>query len=477
MAVGPGGQARNPHAILLPRPARPPAERPLSSVRYVKGASTYGGEMFADAEVSTVVVPGLSALLVRSLFQVSRHNWPASYFGMDDSGPLDPIVNRSMPRFVLWRLTPVFVGAATTAITLERLDSEPLLGCLIFWAIYVLLSFAVAGVRSSNIRRGDRSPSSNFLVQLVLAAAAALVTLLAYVLRTWMAPAVPPPEALLQAAWVAVIIAASAQLLSSGMEARRQGGDLVRRSRREVGDDLIKAVREAAVANNADPRIAEAVLLTENLQRPQWIRRLERGRGTLFGAGSYGVMQSTAQEPISDIESIRRVVTQHLRDSQLPSTVSSGVRSPNVWGVGASIGGVNRSANWNSVFREVLQELAPSTGVSNRYYVHVGSTHTSTSGGPMLAISELGFDQGLVVTLIEATPEVEFPIRASLLGPDGEVLETTTQERSDWTTKYLLFLRAHPSCVAIVVQASGPDLEGLKPACRFHLPLDWVRSL
>jgi hypothetical protein len=94
----------------------------------------------------------------------------------------------------------------------------------------------------------------------------------------------------------------------------------------------------------------------------------------------------------------------------------------------------------------------------------------------MLGISELGFDRGLVVALVEAKQEVEFPIRASLLGPDGTVLESSKQERSDWTTQYLFFLEAHPDCAAIVVHASGPNLDGLKPACRFQLPLEWVRS-
>ena len=182
----------------------------------------------------------------------------------------------------------------------------------------------------------------------------------------------------------AVIIAASAQLGQQWTGGRRRGADLVWRSRHAVGDDLIREVRTAEPStNNTDPRIAEAVLLIRiTCSARDGYAGWSADAVPCFGAGSYGVMQSKAQEPISDSESIRRVVARHLRDSQLPSTVSSGVSSTNVWGIGESIGGVNRSANWASVFREVLEELARSTGVTNRYYVNVGSTHMSASGGP-----------------------------------------------------------------------------------------------
>jgi hypothetical protein len=58
----------------------------------------------------------------------------------------------------------------------------------------------------------------------------------------------------------------------------------------------------------ADANLVAAVLLTENLRRPAWVRAIERAKGKLSAPGSYGVMQVMADKPISDRESIDRTI-------------------------------------------------------------------------------------------------------------------------------------------------------------------------
>lgn len=69
-----------------------------------------------------------------------------------------------------------------------------------------------------------------------------------------------------------------------------------------------------------------AVVLAEVQQRPRWFRRLERLGGKVLGAGTYGVAQVAADNPITDEESIDilvdRLNTDAVRDALLKGPYS-----------------------------------------------------------------------------------------------------------------------------------------------------------
>ncbi len=58
----------------------------------------------------------------------------------------------------------------------------------------------------------------------------------------------------------------------------------------------------------------------ENLQRPGWIRAIERTAGRLLPIGSYGLMQVQSDAPISDSESIERAISTNLAERSVPTT-------------------------------------------------------------------------------------------------------------------------------------------------------------
>lgn len=71
--------------------------------------------------------------------------------------------------------------------------------------------------------------------------------------------------------------------------------------------------KSAAKKHETEPALVEAILLTENLQRPEWVRRLERMKGRLFHSGTYRIMQVTSDRPLSDRESVEKAVAENLR--------------------------------------------------------------------------------------------------------------------------------------------------------------------
>jgi hypothetical protein len=128
---------------------------------------------------------------------------------------------------------------------------------------------------------------------------------------------VPPIDELFKSLWGTTFVAIIAAILIAKTRVQLDIGRLVSRSRREVGATLREMARNEALRVGTDPDLVETVLLTENLERPRWFRQLERLKGTIFPRGSYGVMQVTADQPLSDSDSIVRAVENHLRNVTL----------------------------------------------------------------------------------------------------------------------------------------------------------------
>ena len=86
-------------------------------------------------------------------------------------------------------------------------------------------------------------------------------------------------------------------------------------ARERIDPALRELARITASKHGGDPDLVEAVLLVENLQRPPWVRWLERAFGRFVGVKSYGVMQVPTDKPVSDEESIRLAVANHFSDA------------------------------------------------------------------------------------------------------------------------------------------------------------------
>lgn len=77
-------------------------------------------------------------------------------------------------------------------------------------------------------------------------------------------------------------------------------------SRKQVGQSLLQRADLAAAVHNADSSLMKAIILSENLSRPRWVRKLEAtlGRFRPFHRATYGVARVSAAGPISDEQSI-----------------------------------------------------------------------------------------------------------------------------------------------------------------------------
>lgn len=259
-----------------------------------------------------VVVVGtvIGSALIYLFYIAVRTRWPANY--ASSSNDFGMIVNRTILRYAAFALGPPYTVALLVSTTVGRAGGAGMVVAVLIGA------FQVCYLRVPEIYRTLRYNHTAMRMPTVLTEVGLAVATLAVAALGGFGPGplgfvVPPIDELFKSLWGTIFVAILAAIVIAKTRVQLDIGRLITRSRREVGPRLRELARSEAVKVDVDPDLAETVLLTENLQRPDWFRQLERIKGRLFPRGSYGVMQVSAERPISDEDSIVRAVAGHLR--------------------------------------------------------------------------------------------------------------------------------------------------------------------
>ncbi|MEK6827288.1 MAG: hypothetical protein AABX99_02270, partial [Nanoarchaeota archaeon] len=71
--------------------------------------------------------------------------------------------------------------------------------------------------------------------------------------------------------------------------------------------------KTAYISLNAKKELVLAICITENIERPAWVRKLERIKSYVFKSGTYGIMQVASATYINDLQSINDAVKKHFK--------------------------------------------------------------------------------------------------------------------------------------------------------------------
>lgn len=243
-----------------------------------------------------LVVAMGATLALRAFYAAFHARWPENYFGGEEG--VDPVVSRSIWRYATFRLVPAAVVFAAAGTVATRLGESRPLSIGLTASVYIILGPAHALLRDWRARPRR--------VGLVVYRAASVIGCLAIAVVVAFAGGafdrfVPDEDEFVGAVWIAVAVVALAQFARSlaAPEFSHNRQRLLARARAEVDPALLDMLRRE---DGRDPAGFEAVALAEQLNRPAWVRRLER---TLMRAdGSYGLMQMTSERPISDADSV-----------------------------------------------------------------------------------------------------------------------------------------------------------------------------
>lgn len=243
----------------------------------------------------------LLGLLVTETFKAIRSEWPLLY--VDFTSIIDPIQRRSLSRWILFRTVPALLASAFLVVTLETWGSS-LLGPTFVFVLSHLLSLylfpLVRGLKNHNLS----------LRQTLLWVSSALLvvgsTSFSLLLRNEFSPFVPSPSEMIQVLWTGAFAAIGLAIATRVID-RGDGvmtDELISNSIKEVEQKFERNIEHAATLHGVDAVLLTAIAVTENIQRPAWFRRLENFTAHVRRVGTYGLMQVSSTDALSDEESI-----------------------------------------------------------------------------------------------------------------------------------------------------------------------------
>lgn len=261
----------------------------------------------------------LGLAFLHMFFRTIESRWPTSYFALV-SGP-DYAISRNLLRYLTFRLAPVFVVGVFVAVTLERAAIPAYGPVVIIGVAHAVVTSGrafAADVKSSRRRQRVLRLLVHLVVMGMLAATA--------VVSVWWSPMfeglVPGLERItsdLLVGLVAGVIAAYAIRVSAGSHVDMD--EILKTSRRAIPAEIWGAVPELSAVADADPTLIRAVMLVENIQRPGWVRRIERWGARVIGKpATLGVLQTPGQAGETDLELLERAIASTFSGQHLPRT-------------------------------------------------------------------------------------------------------------------------------------------------------------
>lgn len=301
------------------------------------------------------IIGGVVAAVFLQIFYASvQHRWPENYYSLQSS--MDPVISRHLSVYLSFRSVPVYLASVFLTVSMYRIGGNSAAALSVMALLHLALTNIGAMTRQF-ARKFRAQPSSGSLV--VFHALASIVVILSAALGATTSPVwrnlIPSPPEIGVALWTALFAAVLAVYAQRATLRVVDLDELVRRARRDVGNQLLEEARHIAITKNADPILVESILLAECLQRPKWVRRLEYLKSKLVPEGTYGVMQVSSQRPIDDRQSIERGVEEY-RDFHVPRS-SSGFVSPGR--LEHAIERHNSDARFVDLVQQIFRRLEP----------------------------------------------------------------------------------------------------------------------
>jgi len=118
---------------------------------------------------------------------------------------------------------------------------------------------------------------------------------------------IPQPQEFVSAAWTALFVVVLSTAVLKVMSQKLSPEDLLGHAQKDIGEELWTEIRSISAKYSCDPAFIRAIVAGEVLQRPRWLRSIEKIKGIVFRRKSYGVAQVSSDSPLSDKESIIRL--------------------------------------------------------------------------------------------------------------------------------------------------------------------------
>lgn len=243
------------------------------------------------------------ALLINLFFAVAKTRWPGHYFAT--SQILDHAISSSWVRYGLFRTLPPYVLGTLTAAVAMRYGVSAGWTLTICGATHLSSTTGIAVVhqiRAQTLRRRLA------LAHLGVAAVTICALWVASLTSRWWFPLTPGPDKYVEVALTGLVAAIAVHYLQKMTHQSVDISRIVASITRQIPTDLKRHLSHECARHRVDFDLAYAILITESVQRPRWIRLIERAGGVVGLAETHGIMQSAKLRSSTDKESISAAI-------------------------------------------------------------------------------------------------------------------------------------------------------------------------
>jgi len=270
--------------------------------------------------ISIILSTLVSYLLIFSFYRLFKSGWPNLYFGFDDNISL--FISLSPVRFFCFRFFPIFVAINLAIFSLGshlNIVSRIVIGILSVF-IYELHSDIRAFLQliknSKKIKIYINKHTQiakhifSFLFNLSTGFISAILSTQQHVKNIF-------PQSLQEIRgdiWSAIFTAFLFILVTKILEnSDKSDYAIFKELKKKLDKGLVSLIRKTSKIEKADYKLVLAVCIVENMQRPKWIRFIERLKSLIIKEGSYGIMQVKSGKYIDDKTSIKIAIKKYFK--------------------------------------------------------------------------------------------------------------------------------------------------------------------
>ena len=292
---------------------------------------------------------------IHIFYNAFKTRWPELYFSTSDQ--VDYFISVTATRYIAFRLLPVFMIIVIifgSFGNLSKIESS-ILGMTI-GIIHSSLTNFVALVKiligSKSVAKFHNKTSQIIIhiVSIILVTLTGFVAGLSSTTKV-VSYIIPSREGLIDNIWSSLFTAIFAIYLYRIYEKNQVVEEILfQKSIDSISPDLIKYIDEYSLEHDVDNNLIKAIAIVENLQRPNWLRKLERIKSIFVKSGSYGIMQVKSDKYISDKESIRIAINKYFNKI-------SNIRSEN--DLSEIVFTYNKNKDYNELVIKAYNHLKP----------------------------------------------------------------------------------------------------------------------
>lgn len=269
-----------------------------------------------------IVVFFLIIFGVYAFYKIFQIKWPDLYFTVNDQ--VSYFISISPIRYLFFRiLPPILIASLLSTIILQNYTYEQILhlniASLTTHAIFTngkAIWNLLFNQKAISIYHNKWFQFAIHILTIVTMFASGFIS--GFISNTGVLSFIVPTfQGLIDNIWSTLITAVLAIVLYEVYSNRNRAtiDAILHQSYQSIDNEIIEHINQLCEKNYASKRLVKAICIAENIQRPKWIRKLEKIKSRFFKSGSYGIMQVQSNKWISDKKSVEKAIVEYFKHS------------------------------------------------------------------------------------------------------------------------------------------------------------------